>query len=52
MVHIIHLVLAGTLDVNMVQRIIAKQAVVDKALNQTPEQGIKLTKQTVMAFRC
>jgi len=52
MVHVIHLVLAGTLDVNMVQRVMAKQAVVDKALNQKPEQGIKLSPQTVMAFRC
>jgi SWI/SNF-related matrix-associated actin-dependent regulator 1 of chromatin subfamily A len=52
MVHVIHLVLAGTLDVNMVQRIMSKQNVVDKALNRKPEHGIKLSAQTVMAFRC
>jgi len=52
MVHVIHLVLAGTLDVNMVQRVMSKQVVVDKALNRKPEQGIKLSSQTVMAFKC
>ena len=38
MVHILHLVLNNTLDVNMSQRVIQKQNVVDKALDHLPEQ--------------
>lgn len=41
MVHIIHLVLDGTIDVNMSKRIITKQEVLDKALNRHPEQDLK-----------
>jgi SNF2 family DNA or RNA helicase len=37
MVHVIHLVLNNTLDVNMGQRVIAKQNVIDKALDHLPE---------------
>jgi SWI/SNF-related matrix-associated actin-dependent regulator 1 of chromatin subfamily A len=37
-VHIIHLVLNNTLDVNMSQKVIAKQTVIDKALDHLPEQ--------------
>ena len=38
MVHVLHLVLNNTLDVNMSQRVIAKQANIDKALDHLPEQ--------------
>ena len=38
MVHVIHLVLNGTLDANMSKRVIAKQNVIDKALDHLPEQ--------------
>lgn len=38
MVHVIHLVLNNTLDVNMSQKVIAKQTVIDKALDNLPEQ--------------
>jgi SWI/SNF-related matrix-associated actin-dependent regulator 1 of chromatin subfamily A len=37
MVHVIHLVLNNTLDVNMSQKVIAKQEVIDKALDHLPE---------------
>ena len=37
MVHVLHLVLNNTLDVNMSQKVIAKQEVIDKALDQLPE---------------
>lgn len=37
MVHVIHLVLNATLDVNMSQKVIAKQEVIDKALDRLPE---------------
>jgi SWI/SNF-related matrix-associated actin-dependent regulator 1 of chromatin subfamily A len=37
MVHVIHLVLNNTLDVNMSQKVIAKQDVIDKALDRLPE---------------
>jgi SNF2 family DNA or RNA helicase len=37
MVHVIHLVLNGTLDVNMSQKVIKKQDVLDKALDHLPE---------------
>jgi SWI/SNF-related matrix-associated actin-dependent regulator of chromatin subfamily A-like protein 1 len=40
MVHVIHLVLDGTIDVNMSKRIIAKQEVLDKVLNRHPEHGM------------
>ena len=52
MVHVIHLILDGTLDVSIVKKVVAKQEVVDKALNREPEHGLKLTRQTVMALRC
>jgi SWI/SNF-related matrix-associated actin-dependent regulator 1 of chromatin subfamily A len=38
MVHVIHLVLNNTLDVNMSQKVIAKQNIIDKALDRLPEQ--------------
>ena len=38
MVHVLHLVLNNTLDVNMSQRVIGKQTVIDKALDHLPEQ--------------
>lgn len=38
MVHVIHLVLNFTLDVNMSKRVIAKQNAIDKALDHLPEQ--------------
>jgi SWI/SNF-related matrix-associated actin-dependent regulator 1 of chromatin subfamily A len=38
MVHVLHLALNNTLDVNMSQRVIAKQQVIDKALDHLPEQ--------------
>ena len=50
MVHVIHLVLDGTLDVNMCKRVVTKQNVVDKALNHPPEHGI--TRATIQAMRC
>jgi SWI/SNF-related matrix-associated actin-dependent regulator 1 of chromatin subfamily A len=37
MVHVIHLVLNNTLDVNMSQKVMAKQEVIDKALDRLPE---------------
>jgi len=37
MVHVVHLVLNNTLDVNMGQRVIAKQEMIDKALDHLPE---------------
>lgn len=37
MVHVIHLVLNNTLDVNMSQKVINKQNVIDKALDHLPE---------------
>lgn len=37
MVHVIHLVLNNTLDVNMSQKVIKKQDVIDKALDHLPE---------------
>ena len=44
MVHVIHLILDGTLDVSIVKKVVAKQEVVDKALNREPEHGLKLTR--------
>jgi len=38
MVHVIHLVLNNTLDVNMSQKVIKKQDMIDKALDHLPEQ--------------
>ena len=38
MVHVIHLVLNQSLDVNMSKRVIAKQDAIDKALDHLPEQ--------------
>ena len=37
MVHVIHLVLNNTLDVNMSQKVMTKQEVIDKALDRLPE---------------
>jgi SNF2 family DNA or RNA helicase len=37
MVHVIHLVLNNTLDVNMSQKVMTKQEVIDKALDHLPE---------------
>lgn len=37
MVHVIHLALNSTLDVNMSQRVIKKQEMIDKALDHLPE---------------
>ena len=48
MVHVIHLVLDGTLDVNICKRVLSKMAVVDKALNQHPDIGIKRSPQVEM----
>ena len=50
MVHVIHLVLEGTLDINIVKRIIAKQNVIDKALNHLPEHGLKMPRQQQLSF--
>lgn len=53
MVHVVHLVLDGTLDVNICKRVLRKLDMIDKALNQHPEHGIKTpSAQTAMAFRC
>lgn len=41
MVHVIHLVLANTLDANMCKKIVAKQAVLDKMLDQQPDLSLK-----------
>jgi SNF2 family DNA or RNA helicase len=41
MVHVIHLVLRGTIEVNMVQKILAKQDVIDKALDRFPDLKLK-----------
>jgi SWI/SNF-related matrix-associated actin-dependent regulator 1 of chromatin subfamily A len=38
MVHVIHLCLNSTLDVNMSRKVIAKQNMIDKALDHLPEQ--------------
>jgi superfamily II DNA or RNA helicase len=38
MVHVLHLVLNNTLDVNMGQRVIQKQGTIDRALDHLPEQ--------------
>jgi SNF2 family DNA or RNA helicase len=45
MVHVIHLVLAGTLDANMAQKIIEKQAVLEKMLDQQPDLKLKKKKE-------
>ena len=46
MVHVLHLVLNNTLDVNMSQRVIAKQTNIDKALDNLPEHiRLKQTKE-------
>jgi SWI/SNF-related matrix-associated actin-dependent regulator 1 of chromatin subfamily A len=45
MVHVIHLVLDGTLDVNICKRVVAKQEVIDKALNRLPDHGVKVPSQ-------
>lgn len=44
MVHVIHPVLGGTMEVNMVQKLIRKQDVIDKALDKMPE--VRLKKRT------
>jgi hypothetical protein len=50
MVHVVHLVLDGTLDVNICKRVLSKMAVVDKALNQEPEVAVKNAPQLEMAL--
>ena len=53
MVHVVHLVLDGTLDVNICKRVLRKLDMIDKVLNQHPEHGVKApSAQTAMAFRC
>jgi SWI/SNF-related matrix-associated actin-dependent regulator 1 of chromatin subfamily A len=48
MVHVIHLIVEGTLDANICKRVVAKQEVIDKALNRLPEHGLVLpTTQTI-----
>lgn len=41
MVHVLHLILAGTLDVNMVQKVIKKQEIIDKALDKITQLKLK-----------
>ncbi len=41
MVHVIHAVLGGTMEVNMIQKLIKKQDVIDKALDKMPEIKLK-----------
>lgn len=41
MVHVIHLVLANTLDANMCKKIVAKQAVLEKMLDRQPDLKLK-----------
>jgi SWI/SNF-related matrix-associated actin-dependent regulator of chromatin subfamily A-like protein 1 len=41
MVHVIHLVLGGTMEVNMIHKLIKKQDVIDKALDKMPEIKLK-----------
>jgi SWI/SNF-related matrix-associated actin-dependent regulator of chromatin subfamily A-like protein 1 len=41
MVHVIHTVLGGTMEVNMIQKLIKKQDVIDKALDKMPEIKLK-----------
>lgn len=41
MVHVIHLVLANTLDANMCKKIVAKQAVLEKMLDQQPDLNLR-----------
>lgn len=43
MVHVIHLIMEGTLDANIARRVVEKQNVVDKALNFLPEHGMPKT---------
>jgi len=50
MVHVIHLIVDGTLDANICKKVVAKQQVIDKALNRPPEQGLEPT--SVQAIRC
>lgn len=38
MVHVIHLALNGTMDVNVAKKVIAKQNAIDRALDHLPEQ--------------
>lgn len=42
MVHVIHLVLNNTLDVNMSKKVISKQNAIDKTLDVDPEKQLKL----------
>lgn len=44
MVHVIHLILGNTLDANMVQKVVAKQIVIDKALDNTTDLQVKKRK--------
>ena len=45
MVHVIHLLLGGTLDANMARKIVQKQEVIDRALDKMPE--LKLRKMAI-----
>ena len=45
MVHVIQLVLGGTVEVNMIKKLIKKQDVIDKALDRTTD--VKLKKRSV-----
>ena len=48
MVHIIHLILSGTLDANMVRKVVEKQAVIEKALDKLPELKLKRAQQLTL----
>jgi SWI/SNF-related matrix-associated actin-dependent regulator 1 of chromatin subfamily A len=41
MVHIIHLILGGTLDANMVRKTVEKQAVIERTLDKLPKVHLK-----------
>lgn len=44
MVHVIHLILGGTLDANMVRKTVEKQTVIERALDKIPELKLKREK--------
>lgn len=44
MVHVIHLILGNTLDANMVKKVVGKQIVIDKALDNTTDLKLKMKK--------
>jgi len=41
MVHALHLILGGTLDANMVKKVVAKQEIIDRALDKMPKIRLK-----------